>query len=133
MIAVNRVITILFCLLLTAAPAVAMAAHVAVKGARVSTDAGQTRLVLDTSGSVSHKIFALDRPHRLVVDIEDAKLSGKLPQASGDDDVQGDVVAQVEAGGQAEHGQGAVEAIDHEVAAGDAVGARDVEQETELL
>jgi N-acetylmuramoyl-L-alanine amidase len=35
--------------------------------------------VVDTAAPVSHKIFSLDNPHRLVIDIPDARLKDKLP------------------------------------------------------
>ncbi len=44
-----------------------------------------SRLVFDTSGPASHTLFLLKNPDRLVIDIEDAKLRQKLPQAGADD------------------------------------------------
>lgn len=55
------------------------AKQVEVRGARIWTAPDQTRLVVDTAASVSHKIFSLEDPHRLVIDIPDARLSEKLP------------------------------------------------------
>lgn len=37
-----------------------------------------TRLVFDLSGPVEHKIFSLDKPDRLVIDIRDARLKARL-------------------------------------------------------
>lgn len=50
--------------------------------AGVSTDAEKTRLILDTSASVSHQVFTLDGPDRVVVDIANARMIGQLPQAT---------------------------------------------------
>lgn len=70
---------------LVAVSTLAIAAQVAVTGARVSTTGDKTRLVLDLGGSVTHRIFALEGPDRLVVDIPDARLATKLPAAHADD------------------------------------------------
>lgn len=45
-----------------------------------ATDAG-TRVVLDLSGPVKHKVFLLDDPGRVVLDIAKTSLKGSLPQA----------------------------------------------------
>jgi N-acetylmuramoyl-L-alanine amidase len=68
---------ILTLLLLSAIPVHAQ--QVEVLGARVWPAPDQTRVVIDTAAAVSHKIFPLDNPHRLVIDIPDARLTGKLP------------------------------------------------------
>jgi N-acetylmuramoyl-L-alanine amidase len=57
----------------------ATAQQVEIQGTRVWTAPDHTRLVVDTASSVSHKIFSLDNPDRLVIDIPDARLGGKLP------------------------------------------------------
>ncbi len=51
-----------------------------VGGARIWPAPDHTRLVLDIGGPVSHNIFALANPHRLVIDIRDATLSANLGQ-----------------------------------------------------
>jgi len=61
------------------------AQHVDVRGARIWTAPDQTRLVVDTAAPVSHKIFPLDNPERLVIDIPDARLQDKLPTVEGDE------------------------------------------------
>lgn len=61
------------------------AQQVEVRGARVWTAPDQTRLVVDTAATVSHKIFPLDNPDRLVIDIPDARLKGKLPAVNADE------------------------------------------------
>ncbi|MFD2113380.1 N-acetylmuramoyl-L-alanine amidase [Thiorhodococcus fuscus] len=71
----------LFVLLLLLISLPASAAQVAVECKQVSTDDGRTRLTLAASGSISHQIFTLDSPDRVVIDIERATLSGKLPKA----------------------------------------------------
>ncbi|WP_459866029.1 N-acetylmuramoyl-L-alanine amidase [Halomonas shantousis] len=54
-------------LVLVSAPLASYAANIT--EARVWTDAGKTRLVLEITGPVTPKIFELDNPHRLVVDL----------------------------------------------------------------
>lgn len=67
-------------LLLISMPAVGSQA--AVRCGEVTTDAGgKTRLVLDTTAAVSHQIFTLDAPDRVVIDIANARLTGELPDA----------------------------------------------------
>lgn len=72
-------------LLLLALVQPAAAGQVKVQGARIWNAPDHTRIVLDTAEPVSHRIFSLDDPHRLVVDISDARLSGELPTAAADD------------------------------------------------
>jgi len=55
------------------------AQQVDVRGARIWTAPDRTRLVLDTAAPVLHKIFPLDNPYRLVIDVPDARLKDKLP------------------------------------------------------
>jgi len=55
------------------------AQQVDIRGARIWTAPDRTRLVLDTAAPVSHKIFPLENPHRLVIDVPDARLRDKLP------------------------------------------------------
>uniref|UniRef100_UPI0025D24B37 N-acetylmuramoyl-L-alanine amidase n=1 Tax=uncultured Thiodictyon sp. TaxID=1846217 RepID=UPI0025D24B37 len=78
-------LAILLPILLTFLPSAAVAAPAAVTGARIAPDPDQTRLVLDLSGPVTHQIFVLEGPDRVVVDIVDTKLSGQLPKAATDD------------------------------------------------
>ncbi|MEA3275723.1 MAG: N-acetylmuramoyl-L-alanine amidase [Pseudomonadota bacterium] len=77
----NKLVAIL--LLLLSLPA--QAQQVEVRGARVWTAPDQTRLVVDTAAAVSHKVFSLDDPHRLVIDIPDARLKGSLPTVESGD------------------------------------------------
>jgi N-acetylmuramoyl-L-alanine amidase len=61
------------------------AAQVKIHGARIWSAPDHTRIVLDIAAPVRHKIFSLDGPHRLVIDISDAQFSGELPTADGGD------------------------------------------------
>jgi N-acetylmuramoyl-L-alanine amidase len=76
---------VLLAALLLAAVGSSVAAQVTVHGARIWSAPDHTRIVIDTAAPVQHKIFALDSPDRLVVDIAGAKLNGQLPSADGDD------------------------------------------------
>ncbi len=77
----NRPVTLLLLLLLSLVSQSVFAAQAAILGARVWTDPEKTRLVFDTSAAVAHRIFALDQPDRLVVDIDDARVESPLPKA----------------------------------------------------
>jgi N-acetylmuramoyl-L-alanine amidase len=59
----------------------ARAGQVTIQGARIWSAPDHTRIVIDTAAPVRHKIFALNNPDRLVVDIPDARLAGTLPAA----------------------------------------------------
>lgn len=64
------------------------AAHAAatVENIRIWADEGKTRVVLDLSRPVEHKIFTLRGPDRLVVDLKDGRLADslrQLPKATG--------------------------------------------------
>jgi N-acetylmuramoyl-L-alanine amidase len=50
-----------------------------VEGTRVWTDPEKTRLVFEITGAVTHRIFALDEPHRLVLDLDGSRLTGPFP------------------------------------------------------
>ena len=62
-----------------------LAEQTVVHGARIWNAPDHTRIVLDVAGPVSHNIFPLDDPPRLVVDLSDARLKGKLPGVDSDD------------------------------------------------
>ena len=47
---------------------------------RVWRSPEKTRLVIDLSGSVKHQLIALANPHRLVIDISDAKFKANIKQ-----------------------------------------------------
>lgn len=60
------------------------AGQVLVKDVRLWAAPDHTRLVLDTEGTVEHKIFPLDNPDRLVIDVKDARIGVKLPKPATD-------------------------------------------------
>jgi N-acetylmuramoyl-L-alanine amidase len=64
-----------------------LAAQGTVQGVRVATAPGQTRLELLLDGALNHRIFTLSDPHRVVLDIADARLDGKLPSADPQDPI----------------------------------------------
>lgn len=51
-----------------------------VESLRVWASPTSTRIVLDMSGEAKYKLFTLDNPHRLVLDIEDTELKSKLDE-----------------------------------------------------
>jgi len=77
--------TRLIALFLLLLPFALPAQQIEVSGARIWPAPDQTRLVIDTSASASHKIFPLGNPDRLVIDISSARLNGRLPTVSADD------------------------------------------------
>src|SRR5262245_16851 len=77
-----KVFSILVCLLLGAASALA-SPSVSVRDVRVWAGPDATRLVLDLSGPVEHKLLTLQDPDRVVIDIPAARLdndSHALPE-----------------------------------------------------
>ncbi|ESQ10091.1 MAG TPA: N-acetylmuramoyl-L-alanine amidase [Chromatiaceae bacterium] len=66
-------------------PDLVQAGQTVVHGARIWNAPDHTRVVLDTAAPIRHRIFALDKPDRLVVDLSDASLKGKLPDANPGD------------------------------------------------
>lgn len=63
------------------------AAQGVVQDVRVSTAPGETRLELHMDGALGHRIFTLSDPDRVVLDIADARLAGKLPPADPGDPI----------------------------------------------
>jgi N-acetylmuramoyl-L-alanine amidase len=55
------------------------------QGVRLWAAPDHTRVVFDTSGSVTHKMFSLQNPDRLVIDVDSARVASsmKATQASG--------------------------------------------------
>lgn len=51
-----------------------------VEGIRVWRAPDHTRLVLDLSGPVEHKLFSLEQPRRVVIDIEDTGITGTVTE-----------------------------------------------------
>ncbi len=54
-----------------------------IRGIRYWNAPDHVRLVLDTSGPVKPKVFGLENPHRLVLDMRGAKLRAPLPKPDG--------------------------------------------------
>lgn len=76
------ILSFVLCLLL---PLAAMAGTT-VENVRIWDENDKTRVVLDLSQSVSHNIFTLRSPDRLVIDLKDGRLAKsltKLPQGTG--------------------------------------------------
>lgn len=59
-------------------PLLAWAGQADVQGVRMWPAPDNTRVVFDLSGPVDHKLFPLDNPPRVVVDIEDVRLDGGI-------------------------------------------------------
>lgn len=57
-------------------------AHKDIQGLRVWASPDSTRLVFDLSESVKYKLFTLDNPYRVVIDIEDVQFKVKFDQSS---------------------------------------------------
>lgn len=64
-----------FCLML---PVFSYAGNSAIENITLNNQQGVTRLQVSLNQSVNHKIFALSKPDRLVLDFEDANLKTKL-------------------------------------------------------
>ncbi|MBN2885607.1 MAG: N-acetylmuramoyl-L-alanine amidase [Chromatiaceae bacterium] len=60
-------------------------AQTTVEGARLSSTAEKTRVVLDARAPLEHRIFTLSDPDRVVVDLANARLAGSLPKPDGAD------------------------------------------------
>lgn len=67
-----------FLLCLTALVAAAVSPAATVENIRVWAEDGRTRVVLDLNAPVSHNIFTLRGPDRLVVDLENSDLAASL-------------------------------------------------------
>jgi N-acetylmuramoyl-L-alanine amidase len=76
-----------FWMLIASFACVAFAGQVGVHGARMWSGPDYTRFVVDVEAPVGHRVFALDDPNRLVIDLIDARLQGDLPEADRDDRV----------------------------------------------
>lgn len=81
----------LFLLLISAA---SWAGEVAVQHLRLWRAPDHTRLVFDTSGPVEHHLFLLQDPQRIVIDIDNARVQGSLPEL----DTSGSLLAAVRTG-----------------------------------
>lgn len=72
-------IVLLMCAMLPAA------AEVRVEGVRMWPSPERTRVVLDLSGPTPHRLFTLEGPDRVVVDLRDTRLGEPLPPPASDD------------------------------------------------
>ena len=53
-----------------------------IQGVRIHESPDATRIVLDTSGAVKYKYFNLDKPHRVVIDVSNARAAEDLNLAA---------------------------------------------------
>ncbi|TVS13015.1 MAG: AMIN domain-containing protein [Wenzhouxiangella sp.] len=67
------------CLLMLLSLAMLPAQAGEVQNLRIWAGPDSTRAVLDLDRSVDYRIFTLEDPHRLVVDVQDARVEGSLP------------------------------------------------------
>jgi len=58
-------------------------AQTTVDGIRLWAGPERTRVVLDLSGPVDHRLFTLSGPDRVVIDLSHATMAGAMPDASG--------------------------------------------------
>lgn len=89
--AAARLLLSVFLLLTTAA---VMAEPVSIQQLRVWRAPDHTRLVFDLSGPLEHRLFTLQDPHRIVVDMDNAR----LPEPLKDVDTSGPLLAAVRMG-----------------------------------
>ncbi|WP_114417266.1 N-acetylmuramoyl-L-alanine amidase [Marinospirillum perlucidum] len=74
----------LFALLLLGMLASNGALASSIEGLRIWPAPDHVRLVFDLSGPASHRVFSLENPHRLVIDISDVRLATRFTQANLD-------------------------------------------------
>ncbi len=85
----NRIVAKLVLILLPVLANPAAAGQTDIDGARISRAPDHTRLVLDTEGPLRHSVFALADPDRLVIDLNDARLRGKMATPHATDPLVG--------------------------------------------
>ena len=81
-------------------PLSALAAPVEIRGARLWIAPDQTQLVIDADALIEHKIFPVTAPDRLIIDIPEGRVTGKLPLAEPEDRLVKGVRSGVLANGQ---------------------------------
>ncbi len=81
-------------------PLSALAAPVEIRGARLWIAPDQTQLVIDADAAIEHKIFPVSAPDRLIIDIPEGRVTGKLPLAEPEDRLVKGVRSGVLADGQ---------------------------------
>ncbi len=79
--AMSRLIAFFLLLL----PLSALTAPVEIRGARLWIAPDQTQLVIDADAAIEHKIFPVSAPDRLIIDIPEGRVTGKLPLAEPED------------------------------------------------
>ncbi len=94
--AMSRLIAFFLLLL----PLSALAAPVEIRGARLWIAPDQTQLVIDADAAIEHKIFPVSAPDRLIIDIPEGRVTGKLPLAEPEDRLVKGVRSGVLANGQ---------------------------------
>lgn len=67
-------------LMLSLLPGLCWAQSVTVQNMRLWRAPDHTRLVFDLSGPLEHRLFSLQEPERIVIDLEHARLQGNLPE-----------------------------------------------------
>ena len=92
----SRLIAIFLLLL----PLSALTAPVEIQGARLWIAPDQTQLVIDADRAFEHKIFPVSAPDRLIIDIPEGRVTGKLPLAEPEDRLVKGVRSGVLANGQ---------------------------------
>ncbi len=80
--AARRLLLPLGLLLIVSAPT---ATAGSIEGLRTWAAPDHSRVVLDLSEPVKYQVFSLENPHRLVVDIEQSRLQGKIPSLQAHD------------------------------------------------
>lgn len=70
-------------LLLSASIPFAAWSSATVQDVRISSQADNTRVVLELNDAAKQKIFTLDNPSRIVIDLSDTSLNTALPEGSG--------------------------------------------------
>ncbi len=64
-------------------PVAALAMPVQIRGVHFAPAAGHATLIFDLSGPVEHRIFTLGNPNRVVIDVDNARLTSTLPAGQG--------------------------------------------------
>lgn len=80
-----RPVQAMLLLMLSAVSLSAVAGGVQVEGVRMWPAPDHTRLVLDLSEPVDHRLFSLEGPERVVIDLKNSRFSGSLPAFSFDE------------------------------------------------
>jgi N-acetylmuramoyl-L-alanine amidase len=79
----NKLGTLLILILLWSLPL--QARQTDIQSLRFWSAPDHVRLVFDANARVNHRLFMLDDPHRLVLDLKNARLTGNIPELSSND------------------------------------------------